>query len=115
MSVLKIEPTHEGERILPALEAFCERTKQPVPPLSINFDASAVTDQIAAIKRLLLEVAHDDSISAKTKQELSQFLADISQQLKRALQGHMVATKLTACAVVPGQSLPGGLRGVRVQ
>ena len=115
MSVLKIDVTSEGAETLSKLEAFCEKNTKALPVFTMRLNASAISDQIAAIKRLLVEVAHDDSISKKAKDELAGFLADISLQLKRALQGNMVATRLTAASVSKGQALPGGLRGVAVR
>ena len=81
----------------------------------MEFNASAVSGQIVGIRRLLEDIASDDSISAKAKEDLNNFLFNISNQLKKSLQGSFVPTMMTAAAVVHGQPLRGGLRGVRVQ
>ncbi len=138
MSVLKIEPTPEGDRILPVLEIYyIDRGQQIAPKLeeyfenqkkailqasvdlgasatSVQMGASAVLDKMEEVGHLLEQIAEDNSISKKAREDYSNFLACVSLQYKRALHGDFRPTTMTAARLHPGHLLSGGLRGVRV-
>lgn len=116
MSVIKIELQNKrAELLFAAVEKIAEEKKLASPELSVELEAGAVADQIGYIKQLLIAIEADDGISEKAKAELSDFLASMSLNLKRALQGnlHPGGSGLTAAAVVKGHVLP-KLQGIAV-
>jgi hypothetical protein len=87
--------------------------KIPMPRMRINCEAGAIQDQISTIKAILTSIAYDEDISNKTKEELNNFLMQISLQLKRINQGSMQrVTEMTASRITAGRVM-GKLQGVR--
>jgi hypothetical protein len=122
MSVLKITYILEGQKIAPKLEEYCEGQKKQVLRPSVDLGASAtsvqmgtspILDRIAEIKKLGDQIAKDGSINKRTKDDFFNFLACVSLQHKRALQGNFTPTSMTTASLHPGQLLS-GLQGVRV-
>jgi hypothetical protein len=106
MSVIKIELQNKrAELLFGAVEKLAEAKQLAAPALSVELEAGAVTEQLAYVKRLLIEIAADDTISEKAKKELSDFLAGLSLSLKRALQGSFRASGLTAASVHRGHAM----------
>ncbi len=106
MSILKIELQNKrAEHLYAGVEKYAEAKKLHAPSLSIELEASAVSDQISYAKQLLIAIAADEGISDKVKGELTEFLAEISLSLKRALQGSYRTGALTAASVQRGHAL----------
>jgi len=113
MSFLLIETLEAARKIRSELDEFCEKRGLTAPATSLEFEADAITDQILAIKRLLVELAPDDTISDKTKSDLAEYLASMSLSLKRSLQGQLVPTELTGARLSASQAGLSELHGIR--
>ncbi len=111
MSVIQINVHPAAQQRLEALEAYCQKNNLQQPRMTIDLEAGAVAEQIAYVKQLLVQIAVDKDIADTSKEELSNFLAQISLQLKRIMQGSsMRQTALTSSRLAAGKAM-GELHG----
>jgi hypothetical protein len=114
MSVVEIMLSPRAERLRTRVEEFCRKKNLVPPDLKLELQAGAIGQGIDTIRSIVSALALDEDLDDSAKEDLSNFLAQLSLQLKRLIAGSPQRdTEMTASRVTGGHAFPGELHGER--